>query len=115
MTTTDFDEDEFEVPDDEQETPLEPDLLPEVPDDEDAPEPSGLTALAAGGSTAAIDDEWVVLKYPHVARGQLANSLLAAADELDLGPTVVKSQTDGFKVPIELARYLWPTEFGGEK
>lgn len=115
MPPTDFDEDEFEVPDDE-DTDLEPINSTPYVEDHELPEPEDApSVLAGGGTTAAITDEKVFLKYPHVARGQIATQLLDAADHLGLDSRVIKAQTDGFVVPIEVARYLFPTEFGGEQ
>lgn len=85
------------------ETPVPPTEDVELPDE--TPEPTPQVAQA--------DPEWVVLKYPHVARGQLATTLLKTAEELGVDPLSVRSQSDGFKVPYAIAKHLWPSDFGG--
>lgn len=47
---------------------------------------------------------------PHV-RGQMATKLLEGAEKLGMEPSVVRSQSEGFKVPEELHRYLFPSEY----
>lgn len=53
----------------------------------------------------------VLLKYTVHARGELATKLLEAAEHLGMSPGVVKSQSDGFLVPEELHRYLFPSAY----
>lgn len=53
----------------------------------------------------------VLLKMSVHVRGIMATKLLAAAEELGMDPTVVRSQSDGFKVPVELHQYLYPSEY----
>lgn len=45
------------------------------------------------------------------ARGQMATKLLDAAEHLGLGPEVIRSQSEGFLVPEEVHRYLFPSEY----
>lgn len=53
----------------------------------------------------------VLMRLTVHARGSMATKLLEAADELGLGPEVVRSQTEGFQVPEELHRYLFPSQY----
>lgn len=45
------------------------------------------------------------------ARGEMATKLLAAAEELELSPYVVKSTSEGFRVPTEIHRHLFPSMY----
>ena len=45
------------------------------------------------------------------ARGQMATALLAAADDLGLSPYVVKTTSEGFRVPVEIHRHLFPSQY----
>lgn len=48
------------------------------------------------------------------ARGLMATKLLDAAEHLGLGPEVIRSQSEGFLVPEEVHRYLFPSEYDGD-
>lgn len=52
-----------------------------------------------------------MMKMTVHARGEMATKLLDAADHLGLGPEVIRSQTDGFKVPVEVHQYLFPSMY----
>lgn len=54
---------------------------------------------------------WTKLSYPVAARGALATKLFEAAAELGFDVSTIKAQSDGFKVPTEVAEYLWPSEY----
>lgn len=43
------------------------------------------------------------------ARGEMATKLLAAAEELELSPHVVKTTSEGFRVPVEIHQHLFPS------
>jgi hypothetical protein len=43
------------------------------------------------------------------ARGEMATKLLEAAAELGLSPLVVKTTSEGFRVPTEIHRHLFPS------
>lgn len=43
------------------------------------------------------------------ARGEMATKLLEAADELGMSPLVVKTTSEGFRVPIEIHQHLFPS------
>ena len=51
----------------------------------------------------------VNLHAPHAVRGDLARQLLVAADRLGYPVDAVKSITQGFRVPLDLYRYLFPS------
>lgn len=53
----------------------------------------------------------VLMKLPGSQRGKMATKLLEAAKELELGPAVIRSQSEGFLVPEEVHRYLFPSEY----
>lgn len=53
----------------------------------------------------------VLMKVPVVLRGKMATSLLKAAEELGMEPSVIRSQSDGFKVPQEVHEYLYPSQY----
>lgn len=56
-----------------------------------------------------VPTSWTLVKMPHVVRGEWATLALQAAAELGYGPAAVRSQTDGFVVPTELYRHLYPS------
>lgn len=56
-------------------------------------------------------EQQVALKLPHGARGQYATKLLDAATYLGYPTDAVRSQSDGFQVPLEIHRYLFPSEY----
>lgn len=43
------------------------------------------------------------------ARGEMATKLLDAAEELGLSPYVVKTTSEGFRVPAEIHQHLFPS------
>lgn len=43
------------------------------------------------------------------ARGEMATKLLEAAAELGLSPLVVKTTSEGFRVPTEIHQHLFPS------
>jgi hypothetical protein len=43
------------------------------------------------------------------ARGEMATKLLEAAAELGLSPLVVKTTSEGFRVPAEIHQHLFPS------
>lgn len=45
------------------------------------------------------------------ARGQMATALLAAAEELGLPVAVIRTTTEGFRVPVEVHRHLFPSQY----
>lgn len=48
------------------------------------------------------------------ARGAMAAKLLEAAGELGLSPLVVKTTSEGFRVPVEIHRHLFPSQYGDD-
>ncbi|MCA1844556.1 MAG: hypothetical protein LC792_15465 [Actinobacteria bacterium] len=87
-------------PDPEPEPEPEPDPEPDEP--ADAP-------VAVDRSGWAREDQ-VMLKLPHAARVPYAVKLLEAADHLGYPREAVRSQSDGYRVPLDLHRYLFPSE-----
>jgi hypothetical protein len=53
----------------------------------------------------------VLLELNHYVRGEMATKLLAAARELGFGVSVIKSQSEGFLVPVEVHQYLFPSQY----
>lgn len=53
----------------------------------------------------------VLIKVPVALRGKMATQLLEAAETLGLEPAVVRSQTEGFRVPTEVHEYLYPSSY----
>lgn len=53
----------------------------------------------------------VLMKLTVHARGEMATKLLEAAEELGLEPGVIRSQSDGFLVPVEVHRHLFPSQY----
>lgn len=53
----------------------------------------------------------VSMKLTVHARGEMATKLLEAAEELGLQPGVIRSQSDGFLVPVEVHRHLFPSQY----
>lgn len=53
----------------------------------------------------------VSMKLTVHARGEMATKLLEAAEELGLEPWVIRSQSDGFLVPVEVHRHLFPSQY----
>jgi hypothetical protein len=45
------------------------------------------------------------------ARGEMATKLLDAAEELGLSPYVVKTTSEGFRVPTEIHQHLFPSMY----
>lgn len=48
------------------------------------------------------------------ARGEMATHLLAAAEDLGLSPHVVKTTSEGFRVPVEIHRHLFPSQYSDD-
>lgn len=61
-----------------------------------------------------MSDEQIHMKLTVHARGLMATQLLEAAEHLGYGPEVIRSQSDGFKVPVEVHKYLFPSEYQDE-
>lgn len=53
----------------------------------------------------------VLMKLTVHARGEMAAKLLEAAAELGLDPGVIRSQSKGFLVPVEVHQYLFPSQY----
>jgi hypothetical protein len=45
------------------------------------------------------------------ARGEMATKLLEAADELGLPQSVIKTTSEGFRVPTEVHQHLFPSVY----
>lgn len=45
------------------------------------------------------------------ARGEMATKLLEAAEELGLSPLVIKTTSEGFRVPQEVHAHLFPSAY----
>ena len=53
----------------------------------------------------------VMMLIPMPLRGEYANQLLAAARELGIHVREIRSQSDGFLVPEEVHRHLFPSQY----
>lgn len=54
---------------------------------------------------------WVLIDITVHARGEMATKLLEAAEVLGLPVSVVKTTTEGFRVPVEIHRHLFPSMY----
>jgi hypothetical protein len=105
-----LDVDQLAIPDEpeaEPDAPAEPPALPTVdeqPADETAPvDRSGW-----------VHEQQVNLHLPQKARPAYATRLLEAADHLGYPRAAVHSQSGGYRVPLGLHQYLFPSEYGDD-
>lgn len=56
----------------------------------------------------------VMMKVPVALRGKMVNALFEATEALGLEKSVVRSQTDGFLVPTEVHKHLFPSSYENE-
>lgn len=85
-------------------------------DGNDAPEPEtevDVDVLRYDPNRLGSPEPYVHKRWPHAARGRIANRLFDAADVLGYPHDVVRSTSDGFKYPENLDRYLFPSEYAG--
>lgn len=54
---------------------------------------------------------WVLIDITVHARGEMATKLLEAAELLGLPVAVVKTTTEGFRVPVEIHWHLFPSQY----
>jgi hypothetical protein len=68
-------------------------------------------ALRYDPNRLGAPEPYVVRKWPHAARGKLANQLLESASLLGYPVETIRSTSDGFKYPEAVDRYLFPSEY----
>jgi hypothetical protein len=57
---------------------------------------------------------YVHRKLPHAARGDVADQIIEAADRLGYPRAALGSTSDGFKVPENIDRYLFPSDYSDD-